>query len=793
MDFKSRLGKELLIFDGAMGTMLQNRGLAAGIAPDTMNVTAADVVLDIQREYAQAGCHILKTNTFGANRLKLAGTGYTVDQVVSAGVAITRKAAQPSGAYTALDLGPTGKLLKPLGDLDFEAAVSIYAEIVTAGVQAGADIILIETMSDTYEIKAAMLAAKENCDLPVLVTFTPDRFGRLLTGADIPTVVCMAEGLGAAALGFNCGLGPSQMKELLPELVKYASVPVIVNPNAGIPEQEVGKTIYRVTPDAFAAEIADIAVHAHIVGGCCGTTPDHIAAAARACRSLTQIAPVEQKNYTAVSSYGKTVFLGGDTVIIGERINPTGKPRMKQALREDDMEYLYEEGLDQVENGAQILDVNVGLPGIDEAEVLPRLVTGLQSVTNTPLQIDTASANAAERALRLYNGKPLLNSVNGKKESLDTILPLVKKYGAAVVALTLDDEIPPTAQGRIEIAERIIAAAESHGIPKKDIIVDPLTMTISTGRENAQITLSAMEHIRNKLGVHTVLGVSNISFGLPQRELINATFFTLAMSHGLSAAIVNPMNAAMMNAFYSYKTLSGADADCAGYIERFAGQTAKVTEPMKQANMSLFDAVVNGLGEQAGKIADSMADSVPPLEIINKHLIPALDKVGKDFEDSVIFLPKLLMSADSAKCAFEAVRRRMAKQGDERETQKKQEKIVLATVKGDIHDIGKNIVKVLLENYNFQVIDLGKNVEPAIVAETVLNEQVKLVGLSALMTTTVSYMEETIRLLKEKTPACRVMVGGAVLTQEYAAKIGADFYSKDAMGGVRYANEILIQ
>ena len=793
MDFLNLLGKERLILDGAMGTMLQANGLRAGELPELLNITNSETVMDIHRAYVNVGCHILKTNTFGANSFKLQGTGFTVAQVVSAGVANAKKAAETVNVCVALDIGPTGKLLAPFGDLDFEGAVSVFAEMITAGVQAGTDIILIETMSDTYEIKAAMLAAKENSDLPVLVTFTPDSSGRLLTGADILTAVCLVEGLGASALGFNCGLGPAQMKSLLPELIQHTSLPVIVNPNAGIPEQINGKTVYSVTPEEFAADMADIASHAQIAGGCCGTTPDHIAAMAAACRNIP-LADVTPKNYTAVSSYEKTVLLGERTVIIGERINPTGKPRMKKALLDNDMEYLYREGLEQTENGAEILDVNVGLPGIDETAVLARAVTGLQGITGAVLQIDTSNVKAAERALRLYNGKPLLNSVNGKRESLEAILPLVKKYGAVVVALALDDSgIPETTQGRIRIAETIIAAAASYGIPKKDIVVDTLTMTVSTNSDNAKITLEAMEFIRRKLGIHTVLGVSNISFGLPEREKINAAFFTLAMRNGLSAGIVNPKNAAIMDAFYAYKALSGEDPNCAGYIKRFSGQITPPTllatpasSAKSDARINLHDAITNGLREQAGKTVNEMITNTPPLEIINDHLIPALDKVGKDFEDRKIFLPQLLMSAESARAAFEAVKQYMTKQG---KAEEKRGKIVLLTVKGDIHDIGKNILKILLENYNFQVLDLGKNVEPAIVAETVLNEGVRLAGLSALMTTTVVYMEETIRLLREKAPHCRIMVGGAVLTHDYAGRIGADFFSKDAMGGVRYADE----
>jgi 5-methyltetrahydrofolate--homocysteine methyltransferase len=795
MNFLERLGKRRLFFDGAMGTMLQNRGLAAGELPELKNITDSGAVIDIHSSFIKAGCDILKTNTFGANRLKLAGTGFTVEQVVSAAVTNAKKAAQEKDVFVALDIGPTGKLLCPFGDLDFEEAVSIFAEMITAGAKAGTDLILIETMSDTYEIKAAMLAAKENCSLPVLVTFTPDSSGRLLTGADIMTAVCLIEALGAHALGFNCGLGPEQMKSLLGKLTRCAGVPVIVNPNAGLPEQINGRTEYRITPEVFAREMAEIAPGAQIIGGCCGASPEHIKAMTAACRDIP-LAPVTPKNYTAVSSYGKTVLFGEKTVIIGERLNPTGKPRMKKALHENDMEYLYREGLSQTESGAEILDVNTGLPGINEAVVLAQVVTGLQSVTNAPMQIDTANAAAAELSLRLYNGKPLLNSVNGKKESLQTILPLVKKYGAAVVALCLDDSgIPETAQGRIRVAETIIAEAEKYGISKKDIVVDALTMTISTNKDNAKITLEAVEYIRRAMGVHTILGVSNVSFGLPQRQIINAAFFHLAVKRGLSAGIVNPHDSVTAESLHATRALNGEDENCAEYIAHFSkqvlGENSSSSTAAKESeeNLSLYDAVVRGLKEQSARAAANMVSSVEPLEIINQHLVPALDKTGKDYENEKIFLPQLLMSAEAAKAAFETIKLFMAKEG---KAQEKRGKIVLATVKGDIHDIGKNIVRILLENYNFEVIDLGKNVEPSLVVETVLKENIRLAGLSALMTTTVVYMEETIKLLKEKAPDCHVMVGGAVLTQEYSGKIGADFYSKDAMGAVRYAGEFFI-
>jgi len=789
-DFLSKLGKELLVLDGAMGTMLQSKGLTIQEVPEIWNLTNPDAVLEIHRAYAQAGCDIISTNTFGANSLKLNDTGHSVGEVVTSAVALARRGADTTGALVALDIGPTGKLLAPMGDLDFEQAVNIFATTVKAGASAGADLILLETMSDTYEIKAAMLAAKENCDLPILVTVTLDEAGRLLTGGDLLTAVSLIEGLGAVALGLNCGTGPEQMQVMLAELSRHSSLPIMITPNAGLPQVVNGRTTFNIAPSDFASQMAAIAKGgAHIIGGCCGTTPEHMAAVVKACKGIV-LAPPTKKSLTVVSSYGKSVVFEDKTVIIGERINPTGKPRLKQALRENDMSYIFAEGLNQIEHGAEILDVNTGLPEIDEAQVLKNAVVGLQSITDTPLQIDTSDPIAAENALRIYNGKPLLNSVNGKAESLASILPLVKKYGAAVVALTLDDDgIPDTAQGRMEIAERIIAAAVQHGIDRKDIIIDPLAMTVSTGENNAKITLETIERVRKELGTHTVLGVSNISFGLPEREKISATFFTLAMNRGLSAGIINPLSDAMMDAFAAYNTLTAKDENCAAYITRFAksGEPSKTIAPTTGSDLTLHDAIVKGLRSEAGQLATTMLENTEPLVIISEHLIPALNKVGENFELGKIFLPQLLMSAEAAKSAFEAIKVSLSKQG---ESQVRRGKIVLATVKGDVHDIGKNIVKVLLENYNFEVIDLGKNVEPNVIVDTVLRENVRLVGLSALMTTTVVYMEETIAMLRKKAPDCLVMVGGAVLTQEYADRIGADFYSKDAMGSVRYSERV---
>ncbi len=792
LSFLENIGKRLYFFDGAMGTLLQENGLGIGELPEPWNLTHPEVVLNIHRQYLDAGCDILKTNTFGGNAIKLRASGCTVNEIVTQGVILARRAIEESGrqAYVAMDIGPTGKLLRPLGDLEFEKAYEVFREMAVAGEKAGADMILIETMSDTYETKAALLAAKENTNLPVFVTMIFDEQGKLLTGGDIPAAVAMLEGLGADGIGFNCGLGPKQVKELLPILKQCCSIPIVLNPNAGLPHSENGQTVFDVKPAEFAEAMAELAHSgAWLIGGCCGTTPAHIAALVNKCKDITPL-PLEDKNLTVVSCYANAVTFGKKPVIIGERINPTGKKRFKQALRENDMDYILREGITQQQSGAHILDVNVGLPEIDEADMMRRAVQEIQSVVDLPLQIDTSDPAAMEQAMRIYNGKPLINSVNGKQESMEVIFPLVKKYGGVVIALTLDENgIPATAQERLAIAEKIVTAAAKYGIAKKDIIVDPLAMTISAGQEAAAVTLEALRLIRGKLDLYTSLGVSNISFGLPQRENINAAFFTMAMQNGLSAAIINPNSQAMMTAYYSYCALSGADAQCMDYISHYSAQPdAAPAKPVQSSSITLSQAIVSGLKESAHTLAQELVQTVAPLTIINEEMVPALDKVGKQFEQGTLFLPQLLMSAEAAKAAFEAIRVHMDTTG---EKQVKKDKIVLATVKGDIHDIGKNIVKVLLENYSYDVIDLGKDVEPQKVVDTVLANHVKLVGLSALMTTTVSNMEITIKQLRKNAPRCKIMVGGAVLTQEYADMIGADFYSKDAMGSVHYAQLML--
>ena len=791
---KDRLGKELLFFDGGMGTLLQERGLGPGELPETWNLIHPDVIRDIHRSYIEAGSDIVLTNTFGANALKFHDDGCSLEEIVKKGVENVKRAAEEAKVgrtvYTALDMGPTGKLLKPMGDLDFETAYEAFKEVAIWGEEAGADLIHIETMSDTYELKAAVLAAKENTSLPVFATAIFDERGKLLTGADVPSVVALLEGLRADAIGINCGMGPEQMLPVLEQFLKYSSLPVIVKPNAGLPKQKNGQTYYDVDPEQFAGLMKQVVqMGAVVVGGCCGTTPDHIRMMRELCGEMPAV-PVTEKSFTVVSSYGQSVFLGSESRIIGERINPTGKKRFKQALKEHDLDYILREGITQQDNGAHILDVNVGLPDIDEPALMKEVVQELQSVTNLPLQIDTVDGEAMETALRIYNGKAMVNSVSGKQESMDTVFPLIKKYGGVVIGLTLDEGgIPGDVDGRVRIAEKIIREAEKYGIRKKDIVIDALAMTISSEPEGAKVTLETLRRLRDELHVCTVLGVSNISFGLPSRPVINSSFYTMAMMNGLSAGIINPASEEMMRAWYAYHALMNLDPNCENYIGKYASAAPAVSTAAQtgKSSMGLQEAIIKGLREEAHSVTVSMAEEREPLEIINSELIPALNRVGEGFEKGTVFLPQLLMSAEAAKSAFAVLKDRMDQSG---EVQEKIGTVVLATVKGDIHDIGKNIVKVLLENYSFDVIDLGKDVPPEQIVETVLSKNVRLVGLSALMTTTVVSMEETIKQLREKAPGCRVMVGGAVLNQDYADMIGADFYGKDAMQSVHYAQKL---
>ena len=789
MSFIAFLKENRVILDGGMGTLLQAAGLKPGEHPELWCITHPEIVTGIHRAYYEAGSNLICTNTFGANCLKFDES--TLREMIFAGVKCARDAAEgKEDRFVALDIGPTGKLLAPTGTLPFEEAVEIFAKTVRLGVEAGVDAILIETMTDSYETKAALLAAKENSTLPVLVTNAYGSDGKLMTGATPAAMVAMLEGMGVFALGANCSLGPKQLVGVAKELLEHASVPVILKPNAGLPAVREGKTVYDVTPEDFAEELAELVkAGVRLAGGCCGTTPAYIAALTEKTKVLP-VLPVTEKQFTTVSSYTHAVKFGEKPLLIGERINPTGKKRLKQALLEGDMNYLLEQGIAQAEAGAQLLDVNVGLPGIDEPAVLAEAVTALQGVTDLPLQIDTADGTAMEKALRLYNGKALVNSVCGKQESMDTVFPLVKKYGGTVIALTLDENgIPATAEGRVAIARKIIAEAAKYGIGKKDLVFDTLAMTVSADQNAPAVTLEAMARIKSELGCHTSLGVSNVSFGLPNREAVNGVFFTLALQKGLSAAIMNPLSAEMMKSYYSYLLLAGMDENCMGYVanaDRFAAaaSAAPVAEKTAENGSELQKAVEKGLAQKAEELTASLLDTREPLDLVENELLPALDKVGKGFETGKLFLPQLLMSAEAAKAAFGKIKEKLPPGAGGKGP------FVLATVQGDIHDIGKNIVGLLLENYGYTVIDLGKDVPPETVLEAVTTHHAPLAGLSALMTTTVPAMEATVKLLREKAPWCKIVVGGAVLTEDYARDIGADAYGKDAMATVRYAETV---
>ena len=799
---KDRLGKEWLFCDGGTGTFLQEHGLQGGELPETWNVLHPEVILELYESYLSAGADIFNTNTFGLNSLKFPGR---IEELMNAAVELAKQARVNTGredAYIAIDVGPTGKLLEPMGDLSFDRAVELFGEVMAAGEKAGGDLILIETMSDSYEAKAAVLAAKECTNLPVIVTTVYDQKGKLLTGGNVDSTVAMLEGLGVDALGMNCGMGPDLMIPMVERMVEVASVPIVVNPNAGLPRTEGDKTVFDVTPEEFSdimCKIADMGVQ--VLGGCCGTTPEHIRQTAEKVRKR-EFHPNTPKDITVVTSFCQAVVCDKKPIIIGERINPTGKKRFKEALRENDIDYILSQGLEQEDAGADILDVNVGLPEIDEPEMMREVVTRLQGVTGLPLQLDTTDPVALEKGLRYYNGKAMINSVNGKEEVIKSVMPIVKKYGGVLVGLALDEDgIPETADGRIRVAEKIYKAADEYGIPRKDIVIDGLCMTVSSDSSSAVTTLETLRRIRDDYHGHSILGVSNISFGLPQRQIINAYFLTMAMQMGLSFAIMNPNNEQMMTAYRSFLALSNLDPQCMGYIEAYANASVSVIQTGGAAAAGagtagaatgaaagvsqLYSAIERGMTGVAESAMKEAIKDKDPLEVINDELIPALDKVGKGFEKGTVFLPQLLMSADAAKAAFEVVKQAMA--GKPREMKGK---VIIATVKGDIHDIGKNIVKVMLENYGYDVIDLGKDVPPEVIVDRAIEDDVKLVGLSALMTTTVVSMEETIKLLREKKPDTKVVVGGAVMTQEYADQIGADCYAKDAMATVRYADEV---
>ncbi len=816
MEIREELRKKRLFFDGGMGSLLQARGLKPGELPETWNLLHPDIIESIHREYLEAGADVVTTNTFGLNRFKFKEEdGYSVKEMVTAAVSHARRAVKLAGhGYVALDLGPTGKLLAPYGSLEFEDACDAYKEVVEAGEKAGADLVIIETMGDSYELKAAVLAAKEAGALPVFATVTLDEKGKMLTGGNVESVTALLEGLGVDVIGLNCGLGPIQLLPFLKRMYAVSSTPILVNPNAGLPRSEGGATVYDIDSDTFAAAMKEMAENgASVLGGCCGTTPEHIKKTRELCFSVP-LPAVEKKQRTVISSYSHAVEFGGRPVIIGERINPTGKPRFKQALKEHDLDYILNVAAAQQESRADVLDVNVGLPGIDEPKMMVDVVKELQSVVDLPLQIDTSNISAVEQAMRVYNGKPLINSVNGKREVMEAVFPLVKHYGGVVVALCLDEDgIPDTADGRIAVAEKIYETAASYGIGKEDILVDALCMAVSSDKNGALTTLETVRRITEEYGGRTVLGVSNVSFGLPMRENINAAFFLMALRNGLSAGIINPNSEAMMSVYDSFLVLTAQDENCGRYIgvygpkeaekkrakELEKKESARIKEEAKAEGKKADESkteevsplkkyILRGMASGAREAASEALKTRDALSIINSDLIPALDEVGKGFEAGTVFLPQLLMSAEAAKAAFAVMKEKMTVDGVAEE---KKGIVILATVKGDIHDIGKNIVKVLLENYGFQVLDLGRDVPPETVVDCAIKEHVPVVGLSALMTTTVPSMEETIKQLKSKAPWVKIMVGGAVLTKEYADSIGADGYCKDAMASVKFAMEYI--
>ena len=803
MEFRKFLKENIVILDGGMGTLLQKSGLKPGELPELWNIDHPDIITEIHKAYFDAGSNVVNTNTFGANPLKFAKD--ELDKIIKCAVLNAKTARENSSSdkpkFISLDIGPIGKMLKPFGDVDFEDAVGLFSEVIKLGVKYGVDLITIETMNDSYETKAAVLAAKENSDLPIIVTNAYGENGKLMTGASPDAMVAMLVGHGVDALGANCSLGPVQLRGVISELLKYSSVPVVAKPNAGMPKIVNGQTLYDIDSVQFSDVVSQMCIDGvRCVGGCCGTNPEYIK---KLTSKIGGSSPkiIQPKNFNVVSSYSKAVCFGKAPILIGERINPTGKKRFKQALVEHDIDYILKEGITQQEKGVHILDVNVGLPEINEASMLKEAVSELQAVTDLPLQIDTADFKAMEEAVRVYNGKPMINSVNGKRESMEAIFPIVKKYGGYVVALTLDENgIPNTVEGRINIAKNIIDVASKYGINKNDIIFDTLAMTISADTSAAATTIESLRRIRYELGCQTSLGVSNVSFGLPARDSVNCTFFAMCLANGLSAAIMNPYSTEMIKTYHSYSALAGYDENCSRYISYMSNPensvqtpavpTAVSTTPIDNApnvNSELQQSIIQGRKESAAEITRNIIKNIDPMAIIEKEIIPALDIVGKRYEQNIIYLPQLLISAEAAKASFEIIKENSIASAKH---QNNKFSVVIATVKGDIHDIGKNIVKLLLENYGYNVTDLGKDIPPQVIADAVIKENAKVCCLSALMTTTVPAMEETIKLIRSVAPECKIMVGGAVLTKEYADMIGADLYSKDAMGAVRLLAEI---
>jgi 5-methyltetrahydrofolate--homocysteine methyltransferase len=782
-----RLKKDILIFDGAMGTMLQNRGLALGELPEALNIKSPESIIEIHQAYIEAGSQVITTNTFGANELKLKGSGYSVEEVIQAAVANARKAIGDRNIYIALDIGPIGELLEPMGTLGFEEAYDIFKRQILQGVEAGVDLIVIETMTDLYEIKAAVLAAKENTDLPVFATMSFEENGRTFTGCTPASMAMTLEGLGVDALGINCSLGPKEIGPILEQVLKYSSIPAMVQANAGLPTVVDGKTVYDISAEDYASYGRSfIEKGVRVIGGCCGTTDEYIRDLVEAIKDV-EVPEIKTKRFSGVCTPTKPVFIDGVRVI-GERINPTGKKLFKAALKKQDIDYILREAIAQVEAGADILDVNVGLPEIDEEKIMVKVIKEIQSILDIPLQIDSTDPRTIESGLRVYNGKAIVNSVNGEDRVLDTLLPLVKKYGAAVVGLTLDERgIPSSAMERYRIAEKIVKRAEEYGIAREDVYIDCLTLTAAAQQEDVEETLKALALVKERLGVKTVLGVSNVSYGLPNRELVNKVFFAAALYEGLDLPIINPLDREMMDTILASNLLWNRDKGGKVYLENYKKiPQVEKSKAKAKANLDLVDIIIKGMRDEARAATQELLTTKEPLDIVNEYIVPTLDLVGDRYEKGEIFLPQLIQSAETVKSSFEVIKESLSRDSGEAISKGK---IILATVKGDIHDIGKNIVKVLLENYNYEVIDLGKDVPSEVIVEEAIRQDIQLVGLSALMTTTVKSMEETIAQLKRDKPNIKIMVGGAVLNQDYADMIKADYYAKDAKGAVEIARK----
>ena len=798
LNVREYIKKNILVFDGAMGTMLQNLGLKLGEYPEVFNITNREDIINIHKSYIDAGAKVITTNTFGANELKLKNINYSVEEIIKSGVDLAKKARGDRDCYIALDIGPIGELLEPMGTLGFEEAIDIFKRQIKIGAQSGVDLILIETMTDLYEMKAAIIAAKETCNLPIFSTMTFEEDGRTFTGCLPESMAITLEGLGVDAVGVNCSLGPKEVKDIVEKIINNTNLPVIVQPNAGLPNIINGKAVYDIKEEEFSNSIRELVkLGVSIIGGCCGTTPKFIEEINKISKNSLRVNREKVIKY-AVTSPSKVIEID-EVRVIGERINPTGKKRFKTAILENDMDYILKQAIEQIEAGAEILDVNVGLPEIDEEELMESTIKELQSIIDVPLQIDSAKKNVIERALRVYNGKPIVNSVNGEDKILDSILPLVKKYGAAVVGLTLDNNgIPKDYKERVKIAEKIVKKAIEYGIKKEDVYIDCLALTVSAQQEEVMDTLKALRIVKKKLGVKTILGISNISFGLPNRDIINETFLAVALGNGLDLPIMNPNKEGMMNVINSFKVLNNNDRGAKRYIESYGDKKIEkiLVSKDKDININceldndeedLDKLILKGLKNSTRKLTEKLLEEKTELEIIDEDLIPALDKVGRKYENGDIFLPQLIQAAETVKVSFDLIKDRLDRPNKGKVNKGK---IILATVKGDIHDIGKNIVKVILQNYGYDILDLGKDVPVEKVVKEAIENNIKLVGLSALMTTTVASMEETILALKNRGFDGKIFVGGAVLTEDYSKKIGADFYAKDARKAVEIAREV---